>query len=75
MNKIADALDGLSARDLVALQDQIAKRLKACAACGGDGAINVGGQAKIRGNSVRFALPLCPKCVEAHRLPESKAEG
>ena len=69
-----DALNGLTKRQLEDLRTKVEKRLLACSIDGNDGAIPVRATAKLRGSSVRFALLLCPACIERLRLPESRSE-
>jgi len=72
-SSLDDAVDGLPARQLEALRARIDRRLQECLLCRSDGALPVKGQAKLRGNEARFALLLCPACIERHRLPEGRA--
>lgn len=73
-DRIADALDGLTARDLEALRGRIDRRLQVCAIDAADGAIPVKVAARLRGNEARFTLLICPACIERNRLPEGRAE-
>jgi len=70
-----DAIDAMPARKLEELQSKIARRLRACAFCGSDGAVAVRAQARIGGTETRLALLLCPACIERNRLPEGRASA
>lgn len=75
MTTIDDALDGLPARDLERLKARIERRLQACVICGQDGAVSCRVTTKgLSTSSATFALLLCPKCIETHRLPEGRAD-
>jgi hypothetical protein len=73
--RIADALDGLSARELEALRGAIGKRLSTCIVCGSDGALPVRFTGSRSERKSRVSLLICPACFEKHRLPESKSES
>jgi hypothetical protein len=77
MTTVDDALDGLPARDLERLKERIERRLRACVIDGQDGAIACRVSAKLGASrsDVRFTLLLCPACIEAHRLPEGRADA
>ncbi len=74
IDKIKDALDGLSARELEHMRDLIDKRLAVCAICESDGAFPYRVAAPEARGKARASLMLCPACFEKHRLPESRAE-
>lgn len=75
-NRLADVVDGLSARDAERLRELLDQRLKVCAIDGFDGAdlylVRKSGRA---GDRERASILLCPACFERHRLPESRAEA
>jgi len=72
-SSLDDAVDAMPARQLEELRSRIDRRLQACVLCGADGAVAVKGQARLRGNEVRFSFLACPACIERHRLPEGRA--
>lgn len=67
----ADPLEGLSSRELEALRDRITRALEACVVCGNPGAI----ASTVVAKPTRFAMRLCPACIERFRLPEARAAG
>lgn len=70
-DKIKDALDGMSARDLERMRELIDRRLVSCLLCGNDGAERY----RVSRKGVVASLSLCPACFESHRLPEIRSEG
>lgn len=75
--RLADALDGMTSRDLEALAAEIKKRLVKCIICGGDGAITVLAMTNRRSGikATRAALLICMQCFEKHRLPEGRLKA
>lgn len=69
--RVRDALDGLSARDLEAMRLAIDARLRACAVCSEDGATAY----LITHRGTRASILLCPSCFNHHRLPESRSDN
>lgn len=67
-DRVKDALDGMSARDLERLRDLIEVRLLACILCGQDGASRY----RVSRHGTRATLLLCPACFERHRLPDER---
>ncbi len=77
--RLGDALDSMTSRDLERLQEEIARRLVKCVVCGGDGAVPVQAVVK-RGVSAgrsgtRATLMVCPPCFSKHRLPEGRSRA
>jgi len=68
--RLTDALDSLTRRDLEQLQEQIARRLLTCTVCGSDGADAV----RLSAHGIVASLMLCKPCLEKHRLPEGRSE-
>jgi hypothetical protein len=69
-DRVKEALDGLSARELEQLREQIDRRLAVCIIDGADGALPVRAISK----SVAFTLMLCPACIERYRTPEGRSQ-
>lgn len=69
-DRIRDALDGMSARDLEGLREMIDRRLVTCLACGSDGAFRY----RVTSHGLSASLPLCLGCFEKHRLPAKRSE-
>ena len=76
-SRIADALDGLSARELEDLRGAIGKRLATCIVCGADGAspVRFSTPKSSPASKARVSLLICPACFEKHRLPEARSES
>jgi hypothetical protein len=68
--KIQEALDGLSTRDLERMRELIDRRLVQCVICNEDGAINY----RVIHKGVKASLAICPACFEKHRTPEGRSE-
>jgi hypothetical protein len=68
-DRIDDALDGLSAREVEEFMVRARRRLQRCVACGSEGAEPV----RVRRGKQAASLMLCPACFERHRLPEGRS--
>lgn len=76
MDRVADALDGLSLRELERIRELIDQRLQSCVICQTEGALAVRVGFKTPAGKATFAsLLLCRACLERHRLPDSRAKS
>jgi hypothetical protein len=76
MDRLTDALDSMTRRQIEALVAAAQRRLASCVLCGADGAAPVLASVPTpAGNSQRVSFMLCPACIERHRLPEGRADA
>jgi len=69
-DKLVDALDGMTARDLEHLRELIDRRLVACVLCGADGATHY----RVSHKGAVASMAFCPACFEKYRLPDTREE-
>lgn len=69
-DKIKDALDAMSARDLERVRSLIDRRLVSCIICHADGAYRY----RVSRRATCVTMTFCPACFEKYRLPEGRAE-
>lgn len=73
MNAVADALKGMTKRQLEELHGKIERELRTCVLCGTEGARTFKVRDVTHSSGRHAAMRFCDPCFEKHRVPESRA--